>query len=158
MTVLRHMPQDGRQRRWPFCGVGESLNSECCVWWSAPICWSMHSLVGTGQKAQPISEWGKGLYLLRCASCHGVNGKGDGPTAAVLTHPSAGLTTISKHHGGTFPSAEVMPVIDGAHPVPAHGPRHLPVWRKVCCTERSDSEARMQILALMRFLKSIQEP
>lgn len=114
-------------------------------------------IVGSGQEEPPVSEWGKDLYLLRCASCHGEGGKGDGPTAVVLKNPPADLTKISKKHGGTFPRAEVMQFIDGERPVPAHGPRHMPVWGEVFRRERSDSEARMRVLALAAFIESIQE-
>jgi hypothetical protein len=111
----------------------------------------------SGQDERPLSEWGKDLYLLRCASCHGEGGKGDGPAAVALKHPPADLTKISQSHGGTFPRAEVMQFIDGERPVPAHGPRHMPVWGEVFRRERSESEARMRVLALTAFLESIQE-
>jgi Cytochrome c len=114
-------------------------------------------MLGSGQEEPPISEWGKDLYMLRCASCHGEGGKGDGPTAVALKNPPADLTKISKKHGETFPRAEVMQFIDGERPVPAHGPRHMPVWGEVFRRERSDSEARMRVLALTAFIESIQE-
>jgi mono/diheme cytochrome c family protein len=114
-------------------------------------------LVVNGQDEQPLPEWGKTLYMLRCASCHGESGKGDGPAAVALKNPPANLTTISKKHGGTFPRADVMQFIDGERPVPAHGPRHMPVWGEVFRRERADSEARMRVLALTVFIESIQE-
>ena len=100
--------------------------------------------------------WGKDLFLRRCASCHGEDGKGNGPAAVALKHPPADLTQLSKKHGGTFSRADVMRFIDGERPVPAHGPRHMPVWGEVFREERTDSEARMRILALTSFIESIQ--
>jgi len=114
-------------------------------------------LLGSAQEEPPITDWGKDLYLRLCASCHGEKGKGDGPAAVSLKHPPADLTTLSKTHGGTFPRAEVMQVIDGERPVPAHGARQMPVWGEVFRRERTDSEARMRILVLTAFLQSIQE-
>jgi hypothetical protein len=113
--------------------------------------------LGSAQEELPISEWGKDLYMQRCASCHGQSGKGDGPTAAALKNPPADLTTISKKHGGVFPRAQVMQFIDGERPVPAHGPRHMPVWGEVFRRERPDSEARMRVQVLTAFIESLQE-
>lgn len=113
--------------------------------------------LGLGQDERPLLEWGKDLYMLRCASCHGEGGRGDGPAAVALKHPPGDLTRISKSHGGTFPRAEVMQFIDGERPVPAHGPRHMPVWGEVFRSERSDSEAHMRVLALTAFIESLQE-
>jgi len=32
-------------------------------------------MVGSAQEEQPVSAWGKDLYMLRCASCHGFDGR-----------------------------------------------------------------------------------
>jgi mono/diheme cytochrome c family protein len=114
-------------------------------------------LPGSAQEEPPIADWGKGLYLRLCASCHGESGKGNGPAAVALKTPPADLTQLSKKHGGTFPRAEVMQYIDGERPVSAHGPRQMPVWGQVFRRERTESEARMRILVLTTFLQSIQE-
>jgi mono/diheme cytochrome c family protein len=113
--------------------------------------------VALAQVEQPQLAWGKDLFVARCASCHGEGGKGDGPAAGALKHPPADLTKISKKQGGTFPRAEVMQFIDGERPVPAHGPRHMPVWGEVFRRERAESEARMRVLALTAFIESMQE-
>jgi mono/diheme cytochrome c family protein len=109
------------------------------------------------QEDEPGLAWGKDLFLTRCASCHGEDGKGNGPAAVALKNPPADLTQISKKNGGTFPRAQVIRFIDGERPVPAHGPRHMPVWGEVFREERTDSEARMRLLSLTTYLESIQE-
>jgi mono/diheme cytochrome c family protein len=114
-------------------------------------------VVSHAQAEQPLIAWGQEVFVLRCASCHGEDGKGNGPAAAALKVPPANLTQISKKRGGTFPRSEVMHFIDGERPVPAHGPRHMPVWGEVFREERADSEARMRILALTTYIESIQE-
>ena len=47
---------------------------------------------------------GKEMYLAYCATCHGKEGKGDGPVASALKVPPADLTTLSKRNDGKFPS------------------------------------------------------
>lgn len=102
-------------------------------------------------------SWGKDVFMQRCASCHGEDGKGNGPAAAALKNPPSDLTRISLNRGGQFPRAEIMRFIDGERPVPAHGPRHMPVWGEVFRNERNDSEARMRIYSLTAFIESIQQ-
>jgi len=113
--------------------------------------------IGVAQEEESRVAWGKDLFLRRCASCHGEDGKGNGPAAVALKNPPADLTRISKKHGGTFPHAEVIRFIDGERPVPAHGPRHMPVWGEVFRGERTDSEAKMRILSLTAFLELMQK-
>lgn len=102
-------------------------------------------------------SWGKDVFMQRCASCHGEDGKGNGPAAAALKNPPADLTRISLNRGGQFPRAEIMRFIDGERPIPAHGPRHMPVWGEVFRDERNDSEARMRIYSLTAFIESLQQ-
>ncbi len=99
--------------------------------------------------------WGKELFLRHCALCHGEDGKGNGPAAIALKNPPADLTRLT--HGGQFPRAEIMHFIDGERPVPAHGPRHMPVWGEIFRDEQGDSAARMRIHSLTAFLKSMQQ-
>ena len=103
------------------------------------------------------TSWGKDLYVRYCASCHGEDGKGDGPAAEALKNKPADLTKISLNRGGQFPRAEIMRFIDGERPIPAHGPRHMPVWGEVFRDEKSDSETRMRIHSLVSFIESIQQ-
>jgi len=112
---------------------------------------------GAEAEENVYDAWGKDLFMRHCASCHGEDGKGNGPAAEALKNKPADLTKISLNRGGKFPRAEIMRFIDGERPVPAHGPRHMPVWGEVFRDEKSDSEARMRIHALTAFLESIQQ-
>jgi mono/diheme cytochrome c family protein len=79
--------------------------------------------------AQEGADFGKYEYYAKCASCHGISGKGDGAVAKFLTKAPSDLTTYAKRNGGTFPTQLAWQVIDG-RPVEigAHGTREMPVW------------------------------
>ncbi len=79
---------------------------------------------------QSAGSLGKAMYTKYCSNCHGVSGKGDGPFAPQLTKKPTDLTQLAKKNNGTFPSEQVAHVIDGRAPVPAHGPREMPIWGK----------------------------
>ena len=57
---------------------------------------------------------GRETYLRYCASCHGPDGRGDGPLAASLKTQPADLTQIAKRNGGSFDERPVMATIDVA--------------------------------------------
>src|SRR3974390_1178903 len=52
---------------------------------------------------------GKEMYTQYCASCHGMDGKGDGPAAAALKIQPTNLTTLAAKSGGAGPAARIVP-------------------------------------------------
>jgi len=79
--------------------------------------------------AQEGADFGKYEYYTKCASCHGISGKGDGAVAKYLTKAPPDLTTYAKRNGGTFPTELAWQVIDGRPvAISAHGTREMPVW------------------------------
>lgn len=97
-------------------------------------------------------------------SCHGVDGRGDGPLAKGMQPPPTDLTTISRRNSGRFPADRLRAIVDGRDDVRAHGPRAMPVWGNRY-RQRSDPletdkaierHARQRIDSLVRYLKSIQ--
>ena len=74
------------------------------------------------------ADVGKEEYESKCATCHGVSGKGDGPQGQILPTQPADLTLLAKRNGGVFPTQRVHGIIDGRLEVNAHGPRTMPVW------------------------------
>lgn len=105
-------------------------------------------------------------YELACLSCHGVEGRGDGPLAMSLGLSPPDLTMISKLNNGKFPVRRITEIIDGRAVVAAHGARAMPVWghryRQATESEERSSEielrARRQINALVKYLETIQQP
>ena len=56
---------------------------------------------------------GKILYMQHCVTCHGVDGKGDGPAAARLSATPADLTEIAARRDGIWPTLEIMEILSG---------------------------------------------
>jgi len=77
--------------------------------------------------AQSRADPGKREYESRCATCHGVDGKGNGPSAGILSKPVPDITTLARRNGGVFPITRVYATIEGEG-VPAHGSRDMPIW------------------------------
>jgi mono/diheme cytochrome c family protein len=70
--------------------------------------------------AQDAAE-GEALYAVYCASCHGADATGGGPTAEILSIRPADLTGLAAGNDGVFPLARVARQIDGRDPLLAHG-------------------------------------
>jgi mono/diheme cytochrome c family protein len=102
---------------------------------------------------------GARLFHNHCAACHGADGEGGGPVAAVMQTTVPNLRTLSKRNGGTFPTEAVTAYIDGRQAKAAHGDRQMPVWGDVFRgPEQGTAErtVRERIAALVAFLKGFQ--
>jgi len=102
---------------------------------------------------------GKEMFLAYCATCHGKEGKGDGPVASALKVPPANLTTLSKRNNGKFPSVQVVNAITGRGGVRAHGSKEMPVWGPIFMTmeHQHQSEVRLRVANLADYIKSLQQ-
>ncbi len=116
------------------------------------------------REAQPmLASLGAESYHQYCASCHGADGRGNGPAAGALRVPPADLTRIAARRGGTFPEAEIATFIDGRFELAAHGTREMPVWGRklgepIAPGVQHDEMVRGRIDTLVEYLKSIQRP
>lgn len=132
------------------------------------LCISVVSLLTEGAFAQEdeeeVFDLGITEYEISCLSCHGVDGRGDGPDAQHLQTKPADLTQIAKANGGTFPGELVAMIIDGRAIVAMHGAREMPVWgeryrRPVPDLDwNTEQEAQSRIDALVDYVESLQEP
>ncbi|HXX21108.1 MAG TPA: c-type cytochrome [Candidatus Acidoferrum sp.] len=96
-----------------------------------PLTMAQQSQTTTKQAAaQTVSEpSGEYLFNTYCAVCHGKDGKGAGPAAGELKVPPPDLTTLSKRHGGKFPTEYVSSVLHyGISDLKAHGSPDMPIW------------------------------
>ena len=116
------------------------------------------------------SQFGRRHFLQYCASCHGVTGKGDGPTAKTLPKRPTDLTKLAKNNNDVFPIARVFAVIDGRIQVMVHGSREMPVWgdiftqglkdrmaRDYMSKDLLDALVRTRILTLVEYISTLQE-
>ncbi len=70
---------------------------------------------------------GREVYLDHCATCHGLDATGNGPTAPALIVQPTNLTLLAAGNDGTFPTFRVVARIDGRDPLVAHG-SPMPVY------------------------------
>lgn len=111
-----------------------------------------------------IIDAGKREFERSCATCHGMDAKGNGPSAAVLNVKPTDLTQLSKQHGGVFLFWRIYEKINGKDeaPIRVHGTREMPIWGdRFRIDPLPDEEQRMgvrgRILSLVHYLESIQE-
>lgn len=115
--------------------------------------------------SQPKQLDGRTEYLVHCASCHGMDGKGAGPVAEFLKERPTNLTLLARNNGGRFPEKRLYDVIDGTAIVGAHGTREMPVWGEIFARQASNAfnraeterEVRARITRLIDYLKSMQK-
>ena len=70
--------------------------------------------------ADPNPEHGAVLYRLNCATCHGMEARGDGPMTDILAIDPPDLTLLGEP-GAAYPLADVVRRIDGRDMLLAHG-------------------------------------
>lgn len=58
------------------------------------------ALAPANAETDPLLRLGRAVYLDRCIGCHGIEGKGDGPTAVILKGQSPGNFTLSRWRRG----------------------------------------------------------
>ncbi len=123
-------------------------------------CW------GAAQGADLI-DIGQQDYETKCAVCHGLDGKGQGSYAAMLTVPVPDLTVLSNNNGGVFPFQYVYRIIDGREERKAHGPREMPIWGQDYLDKAEkaffgyslsrEGFVRSRILALIDYVHRLQQ-
>ena len=123
------------------------------------------AIASAGQTTGPASPtpviesmYGPDLYRRYCATCHGRDGKGDGPAGRALKVPPSDLTTLARREKGVFPASAVETVIRGGTTLAAHGSVEMPVWGPIFyALDPMDSHVRARIAALVAHIATIQQ-
>lgn len=122
-------------------------------------------VAGNVPSAASSAERGREDFFSYCASCHGVEGRGDGTVAEFLTIAAADLAQLRKKYAGQFPRARLADIIDGRVEVKVHGERDMPVWGAWFADEagaagvgrsRRNEIVRQRIDDLISYIETIQ--
>lgn len=107
---------------------------------------------------------GKNDFVTYCGSCHGTDGKGDGPIANFLERKPPNLTLLSKNNGGAYPFERIWGIFDGSYVFAEHGTSEMPIWgyrfvQEAQQLNESDiaTKARAKALNIILYLQVIQE-
>ena len=114
-----------------------------------------------GKEDPKVAQAGAGPFARNCATCHGVAGAGDGPTAASLATPPPDLRSIARRNDGRFPTLRVARAIDGRDRPGAHGSRDMPIWGRRLRAPGGvgrDAVVRGEVMLYVEYLRSIQVP
>ena len=125
------------------------------------LCEGLFPTHGHGDQ-QDIIEAGRQEFQRYCATCHGTDAKGHGPSAEFLLAKPADLTQLKKQHGGVFLFWRTYDIIEGSKDrvIRGHGSRDMPIWgdtfRQANGNEHHVAGVRGRILSLVHYLQSIQ--
>lgn len=102
---------------------------------------------------------GKTMYTKYCTTCHGPEGKGDGPAAFTLKAPPADLTTLSARNMGTFPREYVENILRFGPGLKAHGTSDMPAWGSIFKMIEKNNERTVQgrIKNITDYIASLQK-
>jgi mono/diheme cytochrome c family protein len=115
------------------------------------------SVMAQQKPGAAITE-GREVFVTYCASCHGVSGRGDGPSADEFRRRPADLTQFARRNGGVFNNEAIHRIVDG-RTVKAHGTSEMPVWGDAFRWRQGLDEGaiKLRIDAIVRYIESIQE-
>lgn len=101
---------------------------------------------------------GEQMYKQYCATCHGTDGRGNGPLAPLLKTPPPDLTMLAKRHLGKFPYEYVANILEFGPGVSAHGSSDMPAWGPLFrhFDKQNERVVQQRIKNLCNYLASLQ--
>lgn len=105
-----------------------------------------------------FSVTGEKLFEDHCARCHGLDGKGKGPSAGDQKTEPANLTEITKRNDGKYPAERIAEIIRYGGGLPGHENDHtMPVWGKVFSGECGPAFSRRAVVEVNRYIETLQK-
>jgi hypothetical protein len=137
--------------------VGGFVLAAALLGWSSVGAQSLKAGGSEDVKLIPSIQ-GPALYKAYCASCPGIDAKGNGPMAESLKVRPSDLTRISARNAGTFPLMQIERMIQGEGQLQkGHGPREMPVWGPIFSRVEDDRDIGLvRIDNLARYLRDLQ--
>lgn len=125
---------------------------------AAGICFGQSNTPAITKLNRTSATNGKQMFNNYCASCHGLDGKGNGPVAPTLKMPPTDLTVLSKNNHGQFPESHVINVLQNGTAIRSHGTPDMPIWGPLLgrMEGRSPQVQKLRISNLVRYLETLQ--
>ncbi len=125
------------------------------VWISIGAAVMLLAAIGTASAQMSARNDGRNLYRQYCATCHGLDAKGGGPTAPSLKKTPTDLT-LMQEKGEKFPGERVQHAIEGTGEAGPHGTREMPVWGRAFRYTKGTPPPELAINRLVEYVESIQ--
>lgn len=139
------------------------------IGWIVPVILAMVVMATSQEQGKPeikhvplkqtSAASGAEMYKAYCASCHGLDGKGNGPAAEALKVPPTDLTTLAIKNGGKYPSLRVSAIIRGEQPLAAHGTKDMPIWGNLfwSISGGHETEVQQRVANLNKYIEGMQK-
>src|SRR5689334_23289739 len=124
---------------------------------------------GKTETIQDQVKMGAADYQNFCAACNGKDARGNGPVAMELKTVPPSLRKLAARRDGVFDVNEIVKIIDGRDMPRVHGTPEMPIWGSLfrfvaeasgilsSDTEDTEKAAQKHILAVAKYLETIQE-
>ena len=126
------------------------------------LCFAVPPLINAANRVVPdfkVPIEGAKIFRDYCATCHGSDLKGKGPSSPSLRKPVPDLTDIEKQNGGIFPTERVKRTIEGAPSAQsAHGSREMPIWGPIFHRVEWDADlGEVRLQNVTNYVRSMQK-
>jgi mono/diheme cytochrome c family protein len=109
---------------------------------------------------QTSAASGKEMFTQYCASCHGVDGKGNGPAASAMKAQPTDLTQLARKNNGNYPANHIASILKFGDSVAsgAHGSAQMPVWGPLLQSldRFHDTGVQQRVSNLVSYIETLQ--